>query len=330
MKPTSIIFIFISLAIILSGWLVCNAAEGRAADENIHIFDSVTNESQDAVNTINLGADSVYNKIDLVADSADVYIYGGYSEPYIELINFRTGSYRMTTANRNITVDTTIDLISVVKFWESGFSFRGLRNYFHKDSGEADRAKRINLYIPSDSDINVINVTLGEGNVNFSNFDTSVDVTLKLGAGSAAFTSFKTTSTVSADLQAGNLYFRDAAVGTLEAQMIAGDVTADGFEFGNINIIGSKSNVSMAVRPTCTDFEMSLSARYGGITVLGENRGTEYTAPSQSGKRAIITVSSGSIIITEGEPAAPADTSGTNTSGADTTGTAPDAPQQAG
>ena len=81
MKPTSIIFLLISLIIILVGWLVCNSAEAKAAEEDIQLFDTVISEDNEAVTEIPFGSDEIYNKIELVADDANVYIYGGFSEP---------------------------------------------------------------------------------------------------------------------------------------------------------------------------------------------------------------------------------------------------------
>lgn len=318
MKPTSWIFILISLIIILVGWIVCNSAESAAAAEGIPIFDSAVDVNKNLVSKLNFAPDEIYNKIDFVVDSADIYINGGYAEPYIELINFQDGSYRNTMGNRSITVDTTIDLSSIIRFWESGFSFRGLRNYLHRTDSGGAAAKRINVYLPSDGDINIINITLESGNVYVSNFDTSIDVNVKIGEGDATFTSFSTTSSVDAEISSGNLYFRDAAVGELEVLMPKGDITAESLEFDDINISGNETNVSLKIVPEMADFNMNLSARHGEITLFGERCGKEYAHEAGLTKRAMITVSSGSIVIEHGAsraPEAPDTGSGTGTAG---------------
>lgn len=301
MKPTSIIFLVVSLVIILVGWLVCSAAESSAKSEGVQIFDSTVDSDKNSVNTVTFGTEDIYHKIDIVADDADVYIYGGYTDPYMELVNFRDGSYRMTTANRIINIDTTIDLMSVVKFWESGFSFRGLRNYMHRSDSAAAAQRRINVYLPSDGDINVINVTLDSGSVYVSNFDTQIDISLNLRKGNAVFTSFKTTSQISAEIGSGDIYLRNVESEIMRAVMYDGDITAESFKFRDVNIVGSTTSVSLTLTPDMGDFTANLSARHGSIKLFGESRGHEFRQESQAAAGALITVTSGDIIIERGE-----------------------------
>ncbi len=323
MKPTSIIFLLISLVIILVGWIICNSAESTAAADGIPIFDSAIDADKNAISKLNFDPEEIYNKIDLVADDADVYISGGYSEPYMELVNFRDGSYRHTTANRNITVDTTIDLSSIIRFWESGFSFRGLRNYLHRTDTNGQASKRINVYLPTDGDVNIINVTLGSGSVYISNFDTSIDINVKIGEGDLTVSTFSTTSSIVSEIDHGGIYLRDVKVGKLEALLPEGNMTAEGFEFGDINISGNSANISLDIVPGTPDFSMNLSARHGAVTLFGERRGSSYAHEVPGAAvRAMITVSSGDILINYGAERRPVSSGGdaADTSAADTAG----------
>ncbi len=298
MRPTSIIFLFISLVVMFTGWFICRNAEAKAAEEQIQLFDSAINAEKDYVNTFEFGQGEIYNKIELVVGDADVYIYGGYSEAKMDLINFSDGSYRMTTANRNINVDTTIDLMSIIKFWESGFSFRGLRNYLHKSDVDATASKRVVVYLPSDSDVNIINITVGTGNVYVSNLDTSVDVNVNIKHGNATLTSFFTTSAFVADIDTGDIYVRDVRINTFEATIrTEGNITAEGCDFGKLNVVGKNSGVSLGVLPAFPDCTMNLSARHGSISLYDEKKGSEYRHEAAAGGSALITVSTGDIII---------------------------------
>ena len=319
MKPTSIIFLLISLIIILTGWLVCHSAEVSAAEQNIQLFDTVVDGNNAAVKQFIIGSDEIYNKIDLIVDNADVYIYGGFSESMLELVNFSEGSYRQTMTNRIITVDTTTDIMSVIKFWESGFSFRGLRNYFRRSGSDANAAKRINIYLPSDSDINIVNISLGKGNVNVSNFNTSVDFNINIDEGNVSFTDFRTTSQISAELDSGSIYMRNVHAEMFEAVIAEGNITADGFSFNSANINGRASSVSLLLTPTMPDFTANLSARHGKITIFGDQVGKEYRQETSTGANAMITVSSGDIIIDRSE-AVRVPPSGNNNAGSDDTG----------
>lgn len=303
MKPTSIIFILVSLIVILVGWLVCRSAETTAAADGVDLFASSIDENEDLKNDVSFSDDEIYNKFELVVSEADVYVYGGYPVPHMELYNFDDGSYRMTTANRSVTVDTTIDLMSVVKFWESGFSFHGFRDYFRR-GGKAttESSKRINLYLPSDSDVNVIKITLDRGSVYVSNFDTALDITIDIGTGNALISDFKTSSQISAEIDEGSLYMQNVTAGMFDALLTSGDITAESFSFGSLNISGGETNVSLGLVSDIPDFNMNLSARHGDITLYGEDVGSNYTDEVYGDARAFVTVTSGDIIISKNAP----------------------------
>ena len=320
MKPTSIIFLLISLIVILVGWLTFRSAETRAEADGVQIFASAVDNENNTVKSVAFGADEVFNKFELVVDEADIIILGGSPTPALELVNFEEGSYRMTTSNRSVTVDTTIDLMSIVRFWESGFKFRGLRDYFHGGNEKAE--KQIRLYLPSDSEVNVIKVTLGKGNVSVANFDTQIDVEVNIKEGSAVFATFETTSMVTAELGDGSLYMTDASVGKLSAVISDGNVNVNRFKFGELDISGDSMNVSIGLLPDMDGFSAHLAARRGDIMVFGESKGSEYSYEADTGKRAIITAPSGDIVIYESEPLPESeDTGGVDTDeggGADT------------
>ena len=296
MKPTSIIFLLISLIIVLTGWLICRSAEARAASDGVEIFSSTVDDDEGIKHTETFGSEEVYNKIEITVDEADIYIFGGYPTSSMDIINFEEGSYRMTTSNRNITIDTTIDLMSIIRFWDSGFSFHGLRDYVRRGGMKSEASKRINLLLPSDSDVNIIKIKLGRGNVYVNNFDTTIDVELELKEGNASFSEFRTTSQISANIDKGSLYMQDVKVGVLDTVLADGDITADRFEFDSVNIVGGETSVSLGTVPDIGAFNMNLSARHGNISLYGENKGGECSSEVGGTSRALITVSSGDIV----------------------------------
>ena len=299
MKPTSIIFLLVALIIILTGWLVCRQAENKAEAEGIAIFEQTLDSDKNSVYSFQFGKDEVYNKLELIIDKADVYIYGGYTDPYMELVNFDEGSYTMTTANRNISVDTSLDLMSVIKFWESGFSFKGFRNYFRAGTDETVISKRVNVYLPTDGDLNVINIKLDSGSVTVANLDTSVDLTLTLGSGNAVLTSVATKSHLKCDIKTGGLYLSDVSADTLTSTISEGDVTAENFNFKNINIVGTTTNVYIKAVQSTAFYDLYLSARRGNVKIDGEDKGVQYNMDSSNtgDSTVLITVASGNIIM---------------------------------
>ncbi len=325
MKPTSMIFIVVALIIILCGWLTCKNAEERALEEGIEIFNQTLDSDDNTVNTVLFGEGEIYNKLEFVIDEADVYIYGGTAEPYIELYNFDEGTYTLTTSNRNIAVNTMIDFMSVIKFWESGFSFNGLRNYVKRGiSDEVLVSKKINVYLPTDGDLNVINININKGNVYMANFDTSIDVSVTLGEGNAVFTSVNTTSYIKTDITKGSLYLNDVSVDSLEAAMKAGDINAVNFSFNNVSVTGAATNVSITTPAVLEFYDMHLSARNGTVSISGEDYGDSYNFESSAVADAtvLITVTEGNIIVNHEIPSLTDEDVGTEGDGAETGGSA--------
>ncbi len=299
MKPTSIIFILISIVVIFFGNRICDNALVRAEEEGIDIFGETVDEENNSVYTFTFGSDEIYNKLEFVLDEADVYVYGGFSEPFMELVNFEDGSYAMTTSNRNISVNTSVDIMSMIKFWESGFSFDGLRGYLREEEKtEEVMAKRVNIYLPTDGDVNVVNITLDKGSVHVSDLNTAIDFSINIAEGDAVFTSVKTTSYIKSDLKKGNLYLNGVTAGTLTATMTAGDVNAENFEFSNISITGVTTNVSVTTSAALDFFDTYLSARQGKITVNDTDYGAQYDKEAAANDATvIITVTEGNIIM---------------------------------
>ncbi len=304
MKPTSIIFIVVALIIVFVGGRICAGAEARAEKEGIDIFNQNVDEDNNSVYKFAFGTDNIYNKIELVLDEADVYIYGGFSEPYMELYNFDDGSYAMTTSNRNITVNTSFDLMSIVKFWESGFSFDGLRGYFkEQEKTETVMQKRVDIYLPTDGDVNVVNITLDKGSIHVSNIASSIDFSVSLGDGDAVFTAVDTSSYIKADIKKGDLYLNNVSAGTLTAEMTEGDLVAESFDFSNVSVSGVKTSVSITTSNSLEFFDTYLSARQGKITVNEESLGTEYNSESSASNdlTIIVTVTDGNIVMAQAE-----------------------------
>ena len=87
MRPTSMIFLVLSLILIFGGFMTCSIAKSMAASENISIYDQVFDENGDAIYTYNISEQAI-NKLALTFSDVDVTVVGGASSSYVELKNF--------------------------------------------------------------------------------------------------------------------------------------------------------------------------------------------------------------------------------------------------
>ena len=85
MKPTSVIFIVVAVALIIAGTITCSVAQSNAEKDGIDIFSYNYNESGDLFDTVDFKAESI-NRIKLSLGRCDVHIIGGADRAEAELV----------------------------------------------------------------------------------------------------------------------------------------------------------------------------------------------------------------------------------------------------
>ena len=78
------------------------------------------------VNTVDL-TESEISKIELIVSDAEINIIGRSEKACIEFVNFRENYYNLSAANRVLSFSEIPDITSMLKFWENGFTFKGMR-----------------------------------------------------------------------------------------------------------------------------------------------------------------------------------------------------------
>ena len=82
MKPTTIIFMIVSVALALAGLVTMRIAEGIGVREGIQVVADTTDDG-DSVFTYDFSEDSI-GKISVSVGTADINIIGGADKPYID------------------------------------------------------------------------------------------------------------------------------------------------------------------------------------------------------------------------------------------------------
>lgn len=311
MKPTSYIFLVVAIIISCIGLIICQTAKKKAEAEGIEIFSQTLDENNNSVYTFPFGEGEIYDKINLTLGDADVNIVGGYTEPYIEIVNFREGSYMMTTSNRIISIDTTIDIMSILMFWESGYTFNGFRNYVHRfNEDEKVNAKQVNIYLPADTTVHLINIKIDSGDVSVTNLNADVDLIVDINRGDAEFSSFTTSSGVTASIDVGNVYLYETTLNSFDATIYTtGDVTTRAFTFNRMNVVGKNTSVNIDATKELFLYDINLSAVNGKVSVDGEEKGGTYYYDSYdtTGLSVTVTTSGGDITMTKSDYIPPED-----------------------
>lgn len=173
MKPTSIVFLVLSLLLIAGGVITCSVARDIALTDNYPLFSE--SENGESYSRHPFDAEDV-NKIELLVSDAEINIIGGADECAVELHNFQEGLYAFSATASVVSFDEIPDLKSLLSF-KSGFSFSGLRYYLRRGS-DLTKPKRIDVYLTADSALRILNIEGERVSVNadkvLAQFDISV------------------------------------------------------------------------------------------------------------------------------------------------------------
>ena len=254
MRPTSIIFLCLSVILIVGGIVTCYIATGMAAEEGIELFEEAGGErdyEQIPLDEISL------NKISLVLKNADVNIYGGAEESFIELLNYG-GSYSYGVSSGILTLDESTGFLKLLDFGETKLKFGGLRQYLFRKNSEVGK-KVVNLYFTNDYQLKQLEVKLGSGDITVRDLRVRADLSFKLEHGNLLLEHNRNNSAVSVELGNGNAVIRDTTLVNLEGNIKRGDLSyyAQNYSFQTYE----------------------LSAGGGGeVFVQGVSKGDTYTA----------------------------------------------------
>lgn len=203
MKPSSIIFLIVSVLVIAAGCVLCSVGSDMAAEQGIALFDTdVAMIDGDVVRSDTFDA-SVINKIKMNLDEVDVYIGASDTdESYIELRNFQVGSYDYSIQNKMLLIDNETSLFSLMRIAEGNFSFRGLRHYLTYKAG-ANTEKSLYIYLAQDSSLNAFDIAVKRGEVTVENLPFAADYNIALKAGDITLRGISTKSIVNLSTNKG-------------------------------------------------------------------------------------------------------------------------------
>lgn len=195
MRPQSIVSLIVAVLLVIVGLVTCMIAQNMAQANGEYLFSEIRGE--DNVQTVDL-TDSEISKIELIVEDAVINIYGKSEKSYIEFVNFKENYYSLSATNRILSFDEIPDLMSMLKFWENGFSFKGMRyllNFSEMNTEETeDRQKIINIYLTKDKLIKIFDIQLTTGVINIKDMVSETDYNIITENAEVNVATFKTAS----------------------------------------------------------------------------------------------------------------------------------------
>ncbi len=194
MKPTSIVSLIIAVLLIILGLVTCMIAQNMATANGEFLFSETREDG--LVNTVDL-TESEISKIELIVSDAEINIIGRSEKACIEFVNFRENYYNLSAANRVLSFSEIPDITSMLKFWENGFTFKGMRYLlnFKKDQEQpADVRKIINLYLTSEKEIKIFDISADNCTLNIETMSSATDYNITVKTAEITTTGLKTSS----------------------------------------------------------------------------------------------------------------------------------------
>ena len=195
MKPGSIIFLIVSVLIIIAGLVLCAIGVNVAQEQGVALFSTDVSVVDGDVIRSDILDDSIINKVKMNLDDVNIHIARSESgEAYLELHNFRVGSYDYSVQNKMLLIDNETSIFSIMRIAEGNFSFNGLRHYLTYKNG-TNTQKELYLYLTDAASVNTFDISCTRGNISIDDLSIAADYNISLQAGDITLSSVTTKST---------------------------------------------------------------------------------------------------------------------------------------
>ncbi len=174
MKPTSMIFLVLSVILFFGGFMVCRLGVSMAESEQIAIYAQDFDANGDAVYTYAL-TDDVVQKLVLNFKDVDVTVIGGAASSYVELKNFDVHSYSVSMNSGTVTVNGASGFLSsLIDTSGGGISFKGLR-YFFQEKPDPSRPKSVTVYLTDTTTLSGLTANVSKGSFTMRNVNVGIE-----------------------------------------------------------------------------------------------------------------------------------------------------------
>lgn len=302
MKPTSIVSLIIAVLLIILGLVTCMIAQNMANANGEFLFSETREDG--LVNTVDL-TESEISKIELIVSDAEINIIGRSDKACIEFVNFRENYYNLSAANRVLSFSEIPDITSMLKFWENGFTFKGMRYIlnFKKDQEQAPDAKKIiNLYLTTDKEIKIFDIQADNCTLNIEGMTSATDYNITVETADITASSMKTSSNFNINAKeadkpakAVTLNMNSTLVSHLNVN--ADELTMDAKVYRcsaatDITCDTGSINIETVKKPDALKLEIDTIS--GKILVDGEETDSPYTRTTQNAEDPKLTITTDS------------------------------------
>lgn len=296
MKLGSIIGLVICCILLIAGISLCTAGYVSARNSGQYLFTQTNENGTFFISDID---DSSTTAIKLDVADAKIRIIGGADRSRIEFINYNPNYYVLTSTAKIINFEEVESFSSMLKIWEKGFSFKGLRYVFDfNDYGNSDsnRSKEINVYVTDMSSLNTVDITAENADITAENIHIPGNITVHTESGSISLSNVSSDKAVTLYCKEGNISLDNSSASTLTLSAESSNALLTSSTFMSAELTVSAGRVDFYSPVSYTGEKLSISSETGGILLNGSPvNGSTYSTSAEGAERSlkIKTVSAG-------------------------------------
>ena len=274
MKPTSIIFLVLSIILIVTGYVSMEMAVTLAENEGTSLYASDTlDEDGNRLSTVLFNSND-YDKIEINISDATVYLLRG-DEEKVVFKNYVEGSHTEIKSGVSYIISDNVSAIDMITSGKFNLTFKGLRHYWH-DREILSRPKEVYVYTTENTVLNSIEVRVGKGTVNINNYSADFDVMAHVTDGTIVAKDSKATSfNLSGD--SATVTATDLVSDRYHSDVDNGKVTMTSCDISTLTQIKIKETGEVSVKVDGSESEYSIVAYASKkVYINGKDVGTQY------------------------------------------------------
>ncbi len=198
MKPTSIIFLIVTVMLACGGILLCISAENMATDQGVALFKQEQDGHNNYIETYNDIDTETLRKLTVSLKDADINVYGGAESSRIELVNFGDNSYNITMGTTQLTLSSIDGISGLIDLDTFKINFDGFRNYPNYLKLR-NKEKTVNIYLSDSAPLIFLELKTETGDITVRNLGIDCDYRISCGDGTINLSDINTSSTISID-----------------------------------------------------------------------------------------------------------------------------------
>ena len=230
MKPTSIIFIIVSVLLACVGVLLMVTASNMADTQGISLFTQTGDSDNNFTASYEIDDENI-KKLSIDVSNVTVNVYGNAKQSKIELVNFPEGTFDLTTGKTTMTLADKTDISNIVDLDNLKINFNGFRDYLHYFQYK-DKEKTVNVYFSDECSVTIFSLSTA-GDVTLEDLNNNCDYRVKVGKGNVSVTNLTTNSSLTVN-------------STDDSNITLNTVEANDIEINGINAFATMKRLSFS------------------------------------------------------------------------------------